>query len=111
MVRDGRVDMDGVNGWVLQQLLVARVALFDAPLVADFVQLLRVALADGEAPGGRVLLQDGNKFIAEAEANGGDVEGGGAHRSRGGLPTALRMRKQRLSRHFLLRTIFVASRS
>ena len=65
--------MDGVDVRVLQQLVVARVARLDAEAVADLVELLLVAPADGVHLGVRMALIDGNELGAEAEADDGDA--------------------------------------
>ena len=54
---DRRVDVHGIDFRILDQLFEALVALADAVLVADLIQLLLGALADGVHVGvGMVLV-------------------------------------------------------
>src|SRR5262249_2969897 len=73
VVGDGRVDVDGIDGRVLQQLVVVGVAGLDAELVPDLVEALLVATADGGHLGVGVGLVDGNELGAETKADDGDA--------------------------------------
>ena len=75
VVGDGRVDVDGVDVRILEQFLVIGVALRDAEVVADRVELglgLRWQMA--YMFGVRMALVDGDELGPEAEADDGDVD-------------------------------------
>jgi hypothetical protein len=59
---------------VLEQVLKLLIANVDFPIVPAFLELVRVALANGVATRVRVLLPDGDKLGPEPEANDCDVE-------------------------------------
>ena len=62
VVGDGRVDVDGVDLGIGQHVVELRVALGDAERVAQLVELLLAALADGVHLGLRMVLIDGNEL-------------------------------------------------
>ena len=69
VVGDGRVDVDEVDVFVRQDLLVLGVALGDAELVADGVEFLLVATADRLDAAEGMALVDGDEFGAKAQAH------------------------------------------
>jgi len=73
VVRNGRVDVDGVNVRIGEDVGVVGVALFDAELVADFVEQFGIALADRAHLRIGMALVDGDEFGAEAETDDGDA--------------------------------------
>src|SRR5262249_28203624 len=74
VVGDGRVDVDGVDVGIFQQVVEAGVADLDAEAVAALVEGLLVAAADGDPFGGGGLLVAGDELGAEAEADDGDAD-------------------------------------
>jgi hypothetical protein len=74
VIGNGRVDVHGVDARVLEHRFEVRVAHVHAEGVADGVELLRVALADGVAGRERMTLPDGDEFRPETEADDGDVD-------------------------------------
>ena len=74
VVGDGRVDVHEIDVAVREQRREIRVALRDAEVFADGVELFPVALADGVAIGVRVLLVDRDELGPEAEPDDGDVD-------------------------------------
>jgi hypothetical protein len=73
MIRDRRVDVDGVDVRILQQVLVARVAGGDAEAVAARVELFLVPPADRVHLGIGVTLIDRDELGAEAESDERDA--------------------------------------
>lgn len=73
VVGNGGVDMDGVYFGILEELVVACVALWNVELVGDLVHLLLVAPANGNEVYVRMGLVDGNELGSEAEPDDGDV--------------------------------------
>jgi hypothetical protein len=69
VIRDGRVDMHGVDIRVCQQVFVARIPCRDPELLAAGVELFPVATADAVHLGIRVSLVDGNELGAEAQTH------------------------------------------
>ncbi len=89
VIRDRRIDVDGVDVRVAQQILVARVARRDAEPVAARVELGLVAAADGVHLGVRVPLVDRNELGAEPEPDDGNTNSlVCGHYSTGGLRPA-----------------------
>ena len=64
---------------ILQQFLVIRAALLDAPVVPNFPEFVGVALADGIAGGVRMFLPKRDELGSEAEADDCDVQFACAH--------------------------------
>jgi hypothetical protein len=85
VVGDGRVDVDGINVGILEDVGKLLVADRDIEGVPDGVQLLLVALADGVAGRFRVALPDGDEFRAEAQSDDGDVDLAFAHGDAGAV--------------------------
>ena len=75
VVGDGCVDVDRVDAWIGEQLIVVGEPFLDAILVTDFIQLRLSALADGHHVGIRVALVDRDKLGTEAETDNRDVDG------------------------------------
>ena len=73
VIGDRRVDVDGVDLRIGEQVVVGGVAFFDAELVADFVELRLGPLADGGHVRLRVALVDGDELGSEAEPDDCDV--------------------------------------
>ena len=67
VIGNRRVDVDGVDVRVRQHVVVVVYRLSILKCVADLVQLVRVALADGVHFGVRDALIDRNELGAEAE--------------------------------------------
>jgi len=76
---DGRVDMHRIDLGVLNQLLEALVAHADAVLIAEFLQLFPGALAKGIHNGIGMALVNGNKLLAEAQADDRDIQFAACH--------------------------------
>ena len=74
VVGDRRVDVNGVDVGILEELVVIGVAARNAEGVLNGFKFLRVALADGEQVGVGVRLVNRNKLGAETKADDGDVE-------------------------------------
>jgi hypothetical protein len=74
VIGNRRIDVHGVDLRVLEHRLEVRVALFDLKGIADGLELLGIALADGMAVRERMTLPDGDEFRPETEADDGDVE-------------------------------------
>jgi len=73
VIGNGGVDMDGVDFGILEELVVACVALWNVELVGDLVHFLLVAATNGDEVYVRVGLVDGNELGSEAEPDDGDV--------------------------------------
>ena len=73
VVWDGGVDVDGVNVRIGENVGVVGVALFDAELVADFVEQFGITLADRAHLRIGMALVDGDELGAEAEPDDGDA--------------------------------------
>jgi hypothetical protein len=71
---DRRVDVHRVHHRVGEQLLIAVISTVDSELVADLLQLLRAALADGVQLGVRVALVDRQKLRPEPEPDDRDAD-------------------------------------
>ena len=71
---DGRVDMHRIHVRIGDQLGEISVARRDAELIAHFVQVRLVPLADGVDVGVGVALVDRDELRAEPHADDGDVE-------------------------------------
>ena len=67
MAGNRRVDVNGVDLWVLQQRSVVRVSLGHAERVADFVQLRFVAPANPDHLDKGMRLVNGNEFRSKAQ--------------------------------------------
>ncbi len=80
VIGDGRVDVHGLDLRIGEQLVVVLITFFDSEVVGDFVELLAVALADGDETGVRMRLINGDELCAEAEPDDGDVDLAVAHR-------------------------------
>src|SRR3954471_15768893 len=68
-----RVDVDGINVRVLDELLKLLVPLRDLILVSDFVQLIGRTLADSVHVGVRMPLVDRHDLLAKSETYNCDV--------------------------------------
>ena len=73
VIRNRRIDVDRVDVRVLKQFIEIRVANFDPPAVAAFVQIFLGPAANRIHVGMGVLLVNGNEFGPEAEADDGDA--------------------------------------
>ena len=73
MIGDRSIDVDGVNVRISEQILVTGESLFDAELVADLFERIRIALTDRRHLGVGMALIDGNEFGAESESNNSDA--------------------------------------
>ena len=72
VVLDRRVDVNGVDLGVVQDLLEVGVSLGDLPAVAAFVEVFLRPSADRRDLGPRVRLVDRNKLSAKTEADDRD---------------------------------------
>ena len=66
MVRDGCVDVDGVDLWVLENILIAAVAFLHAEEIPDGVQILLVALANRMHVCLGMVLINGNELRSKS---------------------------------------------
>ncbi len=73
VIGDRRVDVDGLDVGVPEQLVEVGVAPGDAESVADGIQLLLRSLTDGVQVGLGMTLVDGNKLRPKAETDEGNV--------------------------------------
>lgn len=73
VVRDGGVEVDGIDLGISEEFVVTRVAFCDAKFVADLVERGLGPLADGDKIGVWMPLVDGDKFGSEAEADDCDI--------------------------------------
>src|SRR5215831_11785865 len=73
VVGNRRVDVDGVDVGVAEEVVEIGIAGLDAEAVAALIQLGPVAAANGVHFGVGMSLVDGNELRAEAEANDGDA--------------------------------------
>ena len=74
VIGNRRVDVNGMDVRIREQVLVGSVAFRDAELVADFIQLGLGPLADGIHVRIRMTLIDRDELGAETEADDGDVD-------------------------------------
>lgn len=74
VIRDRRIDMHRVHLRVLQQFLEIRVSHRHTERIADGVQLLRVALADGIHVRIRMPLVERDELRSETKADDGDID-------------------------------------
>ena len=66
MVRDGCVDVDGVDLWVLENILIAAVAFLHTEEIPDGVQILLVALANRMHVCLGMVLINGNELRSKS---------------------------------------------
>ena len=74
VIRDGAVDVNGVDVGIVQNLLVFCVSNRNIVLVASLVQSLGIAPADGVHLSAGIILINRNELCAEAKANNGHSE-------------------------------------
>jgi hypothetical protein len=74
VVGNGRVDVNGIDIRVGEDLFELGIADIDLPVITALLQLVGVALADGVAVGVGVLLPDGDELGSESEADDCDVD-------------------------------------
>src|SRR5258706_11225338 len=74
MIRNRAVDMNEVNLRVLQDVVEIGVALGDAEVIRDLIELSLVTLADGIHVGIGVLLVDRDELRAKTQTDDRDVD-------------------------------------
>ena len=74
------VDMHRIDFRIVDQFLEALIPFRDTVLVADFVQLLLRALADGIHVRVRVVLVDRDEFLAKPQSDNCDIQLVTAHK-------------------------------
>jgi hypothetical protein len=74
VVGDGGVDVDGVDGGVLEQVTIVGVSSLDAVAIAALVQPLAVAAADRADFGAGVVLIDRDELGSEAQPDDGHTD-------------------------------------
>ena len=79
MIGNGRVDMHCVHLRIFDELIEIGVALLHTECVANGIQLLFGALANGIHRGVGVALIDGNEFSAESETDDGHLNLSSTH--------------------------------
>jgi len=74
VVGNGRIDVDGVDVWIFEQSIEVREPLFHPERIANGVQLLFCALANGVHVRLGMPLVNGNEFGPKSEAYNGHVD-------------------------------------
>jgi hypothetical protein len=74
MLVNGGVDVHHIDVGIFEHLVVVGVALLDVEGVADGIELILAALANGVHIGIRVILVDGDELCPEAQAGYGNID-------------------------------------
>jgi hypothetical protein len=74
MIRDGGVDVDEVNLWILKDFVEIGVPLRDPKLIPGLVQFMLIAATYSGDIGIGMTLIDGNELGTKTETNHGDIE-------------------------------------
>lgn len=74
MVRDGRIDVNGIDFRIFQQFAVISVSRFYVERIANGIQLFGITLADGVHVGVGMALINGNEFSPESQSDDGNVD-------------------------------------
>ena len=90
MVRNGAVDVNGIHLGILEHIFKSCVSDIHAPVVAHFLEFIRIALANGVTGRVWMFLPNGNEFGSEAESNDRDIDLLFAHSGSSELTVLLR---------------------